>query len=107
MFRISKSIEKSLITLVIDGQLCGDGLATVETCCEEEMLKGKPIHLLLRDLTNIDEAGKELLRRLAGRGVKLIASGVYTSYVVDRIIHSAKPHAVAGSRTHLLVQTKP
>jgi hypothetical protein len=107
MFRISKSTEKSLTTLVIDGQLCGDGLATVESCCEEEMLKGKPIHLLLRDLTNIDEAGKELLRRMAGRGVKLIATGVYTSYIVGRIINSAKPSPGAGSRSHLLVQTKP
>ena len=86
MFRISKSDEQPLTTLVIDGQLCGDGVTTVEACCDEEILKGKPVQLLLRDLTNIDEAGKSLLRRMAEKGVKLLANGVYTSYVVEMII---------------------
>jgi hypothetical protein len=37
----------------------------------------------LRDVTNVDEAGKVLLRRLLAKGVSLVASGVYTSYLVQ------------------------
>jgi len=85
MFRITRSDERSRTTLVVDGQLCGDGISTVEASCEQEMATGKPVQLLLRDVTNIDEAGKALLRRLAAKGVCLIASGVYTSYLVEKI----------------------
>jgi ABC-type transporter Mla MlaB component len=85
MFRISKSDEQTQTTLVIDGHLCGDGVITVEACCDEEVAKGNPVRLLMRDLTNIDEAGKALLGRLVDKGVTLLASGVYTSYVVEMI----------------------
>lgn len=85
MFRISKSDQPSTTVLVLDGQLCGEGIATVEDCCQQEIAKGKAVELLLRDLTNIDGAGKALLRRLVGRGVRLQASGIYTSYVVQTI----------------------
>ena len=80
------SNERPRTTLVIDGQLCSDGVNTVEACCYEEIAKGKPVQILLRDLTSIDEAGKALLRRMAEKGIELLASGVYTSYVVEMIV---------------------
>lgn len=86
MFRISKSDEGSYTTLVIDGQLYGDSVSTLESCCREEISTGKLVQLELRDLIGIDESGKVLLRRVADRGVKLCASGVYTSYLVDTIM---------------------
>lgn len=88
MFRITRSDERSRTTLVVDGQLCGDGISAVESCCEQEIATGKPLQVLLRDMTNIDEAGKALLRRLAGKGVCLVACGVYTSYLVEKITAS-------------------
>jgi len=57
MFRITRSDERSRTTLVADGQLCGDGISAVEVCCEQEIATGKPVQLLLCDMTNIDEAG--------------------------------------------------
>ena len=41
------------------------------------------VHLHLRDITAVDEAGKDLLRRLLANGVRLVASGVYTSYLMQ------------------------
>jgi len=50
---------------------------------------GKPVDLVLRDVTAVDEAGRAFLRRLAEKGVRLFGNGVYTSYLVDSA--SAEP----------------
>jgi hypothetical protein len=69
--------------VTIDGQLSADCITVVETCCSQAASNGKPVHLHLRHVTNVDEAGKVLLRRLLAKGVSLVASGVYTSYLVQ------------------------
>lgn len=85
MIRVSKAEERSRTIITVDGQLSGDQIEVVETCCDQEISAGKPVHLLLRDLTTIDRAGRALLGRLASKGVHLLASGVYTSYIVQAL----------------------
>lgn len=85
MFRVSRVEEPSRTVIAVDGQLSGDCVEVVESCCDEEISTGKPVHLLLRDLTTIDQAGRALLCRLATKGVHLLASGVYTSYLVEAL----------------------
>jgi hypothetical protein len=46
---------------------------------------GKPVDLVLRNITGVDEAGHALLRRLAQSGVCLTANGVYVSYLLENI----------------------
>ena len=74
--------------MTLDGQLSADCVGLVETFCEEAMADGKRIDLILRDVPVVDEAGRALLRRLAAKGVRLLANGVYTSYLVSCI----EPH---------------
>lgn len=85
MVRVNKAEEQSRTIITVDGQLSRDYVGVVETCCEQEMATGKPVHLLLRDLTTIDQAGRALLSRLAAKGVHLLAIGVYTSYIVQAL----------------------
>ena len=61
---------------------CVDG---VETCSYQAMGQGRPVYLFLRDVSHIDEHGRSLLSRLARKGVRLSASGVYSSYIVAEI----------------------
>jgi hypothetical protein len=68
--------------VTIDGQLSGDCIEVVETCCVQAMLMGKPVQLFLRDVSTVDQAGRALLRRLAEKGVQLLATGIYTAYLV-------------------------
>ena len=82
MFLVSKAEEPSLTIITVDGQLAGDSIAVVETCCDLAISTGKAVHLFLRDVSTVDEAGRTLLCRLAARGVRLLARGVYTSYLV-------------------------
>jgi hypothetical protein len=82
VFRVSKTEEPSRTVVTIDGDLSGDYIEVVETCCDQAISVGKPVHFFLRDVSTVDQAGRALLRRLAAKGVRLLASGVYTSYLV-------------------------
>ena len=82
MFRISETEKQSRTVVTVDGYLSGDSIKVVETCCNQAKSTGKPVDLFLRDVSTIDQAGRALLRRLAASGVRLLASGVYTSYIV-------------------------
>jgi hypothetical protein len=85
MFRVTKAEERSKTTITIDGHLSGESVATVETCCNQAGSDGKPVQLYLRDVTSVDQAGKNLLSRLAAKGVGLAAAGVYTSYLIQTL----------------------
>jgi ABC-type transporter Mla MlaB component len=80
--------------VTIDGQLAGDSIAIVETCCDQAISTGKAVHLFLRDVSTVDQAGRALLCRLAARGVRLLGRGVYTSYLVGAL----NPGAGLGAR---------
>ncbi len=90
MFRITRAEEPSRTILTVDGQLSGESIAAVETCCNQAGANGLPVQLYLRDVTSVDQAGQNLLSRLAAKGVDLIASGVYTSYLVEALASGAK-----------------
>jgi ABC-type transporter Mla MlaB component len=96
MFRVSKAEEKSRTVLTVDGQLSGDSVAVVETCCEQAMTSGKPVDLFLRDVSMVDPAGYALLGRLAARGVRLRARGVYTSYLVGMLNQGSREPGLSG-----------
>jgi ABC-type transporter Mla MlaB component len=94
MIRVTETEERTRTTVTIDGELSGDSLAVVETCCRQAESPGKPVHLFLRDVTIVDRAGQVLLSRLASKGVSLEARGVYTSYLVQ----SLAAHNPEGNR---------
>ncbi len=81
----------------IDGQLVGDYVRVAEDCCSEALSGGKPVSVFLRDVSTIDEAGRNLLSRLAGLGVRLIASGVYMSHLVKSLQRERTTQGPAGS----------
>ena len=91
MIRIMTATEPKLITITVDGQLAGEYkyIDAVETCVWQAIVQGRSVHLFLRDVSTIDESGRALLRRLAAKGVRLRATGVYSSYVVANITQPA------------------
>jgi hypothetical protein len=89
VFRIMTATEPKLITITVDGELAGEYVDAVETCAMQSLAQRKPTHLFLRDVFTIDESGRALLARLAAKGVRLRATGVYCSYIVAQISQSA------------------
>ena len=84
MFRVDKESGEQRTRLTISGEISSTCIELLETCCEQAMNDGKAVHLVL-DVTTIDESGRALLRRLAAKGVRMFAKGIYHSYVVDTI----------------------
>jgi hypothetical protein len=85
MIRVTRADELSRTLVTIDGQLSGDTITIVETCCDQARSNGRPVELFLRDITIVDPAGRTLLSRLASQGIRLIGAGVYTSYLVQSL----------------------
>src|SRR5689334_7612386 len=85
MIRVMTADEPASTTITVDGDLSGESVEPVETCCIEAISKGRPVRLYLRDVSAIDERGRSMLRKLVDKGVGLKASGLYSSYVVDDI----------------------
>ena len=85
MIRLTTTEELSRTIVTIEGHLLADSIDIVEKCCNEAALPGKPVQVFLRDVTIVDQDGRLLLARLAAKGFRLVASGVYTSYIVQAI----------------------
>ena len=89
MIRIITASEPKLITITVDGELTSECVDAVETCATQAIAQRRPVRLFLRDVSSIDESGHALLARLAAKGVRLRAAGVYCSYIVAKISQSA------------------
>src|SRR5271157_3070159 len=96
MIRVTKTERRSRTIVAVDGQLSGESVGVVETCCNQAVSEGKPVQLFLHDVTTMDQEGRTLLTRLAAKGVRLAASGVYTHYLVQ--ILSSAAAALENSR---------
>jgi ABC-type transporter Mla MlaB component len=97
MIRVTQTETGSQTTVTIDGQLEGDSVNAVETFCNEITAKGRRLRVYLRDVSVIDRAGCVLLRRLAAKGVCLLADGLYTSSLV-RALRSASEETPVPKR---------
>jgi len=89
MIRVTKIEERSKTVVIIDGQVSADCVGVVETCCNQARSNGKPVHLFLRDVSSVDQAGQTLLARLAAEGIRVVARGVYTSYLIESLTSTA------------------
>ena len=98
MIHISKTEEPSRILLTVDGQLSGDSIDVVETSCTQARSGGKAVQLFLRDVTGVNQAGRMLLSRLVAKGIRLVACGVYTSYLVQEV--TSTEAAPGNGRVH-------
>jgi hypothetical protein len=90
MIRVIRTEERLRTVITVDGQLSGDAIAVVESCCIQAEPNGKPVQLYLRDVTTVDQTGRMLLSRLAAQGVHLAANGVYISYLVRELSLNGK-----------------
>lgn len=85
MIRIQATYNSDTITIAIDGQLIAEYVPEVEASIRESIEQYKAVHLFLRNVSHIDEAGHALLSRLAAQGVDLSATGLYSSHVVTQV----------------------
>jgi ABC-type transporter Mla MlaB component len=85
VIRIMTATEPKRITITVDGELSGEYVGAVETFATQAIAQRRPTQLFLRDVSAVDESGRALLARLATKGVRLRAAGVYCSHIVAGI----------------------
>lgn len=95
-FRISQTKGCSGTVVNIDGQLVGDSVQIAKAFCSQALSSGESVCVFLRDVSVIDEAGRNLLRHLAEQGIRLLASGVYTSHIVKSLQRDAVARQAVG-----------
>lgn len=98
MIRVTRTEEQLRSIVTVDGQLSGESVCVVETCCNQAASDGKPVEVVLRDVTTVDQAGRMLLRRLARKGIRLAAGGLYTSYLIEMLTSVDKADRISGER---------
>lgn len=81
----------------IDGCLVSEYVRVAEDFCFRAMESAGRVEVFLRDVSVVDEAGRDLLCRLARRGVRLRASDLYLSSVVKAVQRSAANLGQANS----------
>jgi hypothetical protein len=84
VFRIEKEVGEQKTRVIISGEISSACVEVAEACCEQAIRSGKAVDLVL-EVTSIDESGLAMLHRLAAKGVRLLAAGVYHSWLVDTI----------------------
>jgi hypothetical protein len=99
MIRVTKTEERSRTVVTIDGQLSGECVTLVETCCSQAESNRKPVYVFLLDVATVDQAGTMLLRRLATKGIRLLARGIYTPYLVQTLASGGAAAQVSSADT--------
>lgn len=91
MFRITKATGPGS-TIHIDGQLTREYAHFAEQYCSELLATEKRLEVVLSDVSEVDEAGRDFLRRLTRRGVSVHAKGVYMRYLLTHLHRMDKNH---------------
>lgn len=92
---MTSSARKST-TITVDGRLVGEFADVVENCCHQALAQSRPVHLVLREVADIDEHGRAMLSRLAAQGIRLNAAGIYSSFIVAEICRNNQTAAGTG-----------
>jgi anti-anti-sigma regulatory factor len=87
MLRISVIDMQESIVLDLEGSLAGPWTSELERCWHDQQAGpgGKKILVRLRAVTFIDDAGKELLRRMYERDAKLEGAGCLVRAILAEI----------------------
>ena len=67
------------------GRLCGPWVAEAEHAWRSSTCRGQQIELDMRDLTGVDDAGRELLSAMHVAGVRLVVEGVWMKGLIAEI----------------------
>jgi len=90
MLLINRTDHPKHILLVIEGKLAGDNVGVIESACVEALSTKAAVTVFLKDVTGMDEAGRNLLMRMARTKVRLRALGLYSRFLVRRILDGAR-----------------
>lgn len=96
MLRITIHQDDTLCRLKLVGRLCGPWVAETEHAWRSSPCPEKQIEVDTRDLTGIDEQGRELLSAMYQSGARLVVQGVWMAAVIEEITRKQAIDASTG-----------
>lgn len=89
MLRITTRVIDGDVSLFIEGRLSGPCVAELEKCWQGAVAGQCPLPTLvdLTDVSFIDTNGKQLLSQMHEHGIKLVANGLMSKFIIDEIEH--------------------
>jgi anti-anti-sigma regulatory factor len=77
---------------ILQGQLVGAWVRELRECWKEKHRteSGQRCVVDLNDVTAIDNSGERLLRAMSKKGAELVAKGIYTKYLLEKVKTAGK-----------------
>jgi ABC-type transporter Mla MlaB component len=75
----------------LEGKLAGPWVEEMKECWREAAAANRPVGVLLKQVSFIDNAGKALLSEMCRGGAKIEGAGCMTSVTVEEIKRGSKP----------------
>ncbi len=91
MLHVSHTDSSTHTVITLEGRLAGEYVPLVSQFCLERLTNDRPLVLFLKNVTEVDDSGHDLLRQLLVRGVRLRAAGIYTENLVEDLKRECEP----------------
>jgi hypothetical protein len=94
VLRITTRVFDGHVGLFVEGRLSGPCVSELEKCWQGAVAGQSPFPTLV-DLSNvsfIDTNGKLLLSQMHEHGIKLVAGGLMSKFIIDEIQHKEPEH---------------
>jgi len=85
MLRITLHQDGSQVCLELAGRLYGPWVSETENAWRSVLGSGKEVAIDMREVTGVDDAGRQLLAAMHRAGAHLIVQGLWMTAVVDEI----------------------
>ena len=98
MLRITVHEEGGQCRLELAGKLVGPWVAETRNVWLSAPCSGKELEVDMREVTGVDDAGRELLSAMHHAGARLIAKGVWMTALIEEIIGKQPLNATEPQR---------
>jgi len=85
MLKITARTDRTGAILELEGKLAGSWVQELETCWQRTIIADQRVRAVLKAVTFIDAAGRELLARMHAGGVELAGEGCMTKAIIEKI----------------------
>ena len=97
MLKITITETETETRWILQGKLVGPWVHELKSSWKKRhrTQTGKGCVVDLNDVTSIDKSGERLLRAMSKRGAQLMANGIYTKHLLDKLKSTSKRDSVS------------
>jgi hypothetical protein len=107
MLRITVDQDDTSCRLKLAGRLCGLWVAETRRAWRSSPCSGKQIEVDMRELTSIDDCGRELLSAMYQAGARLVVEGVWMKGLVEEITANSANRCPNGAVAETKIPADP